>query len=67
MDSRVNRVLLIVAALVAGLVFWITPPNDPALPEIVYDREGKPYTQDGERVEEDDPLWEGTRDDNRNN
>ena len=54
----------IVGALLA-LLMVVLGPNDPALPEVVYDRDGKPWTQDGERIEEDDPRWECTRDDDR--
>lgn len=52
------------AVLLALLLVWMGP-SDPALPEVVYDRDGKPWTQDGERIEEDDPRWEGTRDNDR--
>jgi len=54
----------IVGAILA-LLMVVLGPNDPALPEVVYDRDGKPWTQDGERIEEDDPRWECTRDDDR--
>lgn len=55
----------IVGALLALLMVVLGPISDPALPEVVYDRDGKPWTQDGERIEEDDPRWECTRDDDR--
>lgn len=47
------------AGLILALVtFLYVSPSDPALPEVVYDRDGVAWTQSGERVEEDHPLWD---------
>lgn len=42
----------IVGAILA-LLMVVLGPSDPALPEVVYDRDGVAWTQDGERIEED--------------
>ena len=55
----------LVTLVLALIAFLLVSPSDPALPEVVYGSDGKPYTQDGQRIEEDDPLWECTRDDDR--
>ena len=64
-DTAKVWVVGIAGAVLALLLVWMGPISDPALPEVVYDRDGKPWTQDGERIEEDDPRWECTRDDDR--
>lgn len=46
-----------IAGAIIAFLMLVTGPNDPALPEVVYDRDGVAYTQDGERIEEDHPLW----------
>lgn len=70
MDDKTRDTVKVWAIGIAGaiLAFFLIasgPINDPALPEVVYDKDGKPWTQDGERIEEDDPRWECTRDDDR--
>ena len=50
----------IVGAILA-LLMVVLGPNDPALPEVVYDKDGVAWTQDGERIEEDHPLWDCER------
>lgn len=65
MDKKDKTTIGICATLALGAMLLFGPISDPALPEVVYGSDGKPYTQDGERIEEDSPLWECTRDDNR--
>lgn len=48
----------ITGAVLAMLLIWAGPVSDPALPKVVYDNNGVPWTQDGERIEEDHPLWD---------
>lgn len=54
----------IVGAILA-LLMVVLGPSDPALPEVVYDRDGVAWTQDGERIKEDHPLWDCERMGNR--
>lgn len=63
--SRNKITVTVAAAFALGVMALLGPVNDPALPEIVYGPDGAPYTQSGERIEEDDPRWECTRDDDR--
>ena len=51
------RVIVFLAALVL-LALYLAPMDDPALPEVVYDRDGVAYLQDGTRIEEDMPQWD---------
>jgi len=52
-DTVKDWVVGIVGAVLILLVVLMVPFSDPALPEVVYDRDCVPWTQDGERIEEE--------------
>lgn len=57
-NEKILMWFIAIVGAIAALLMTVLGPNDPALPEVVYDRDGVPWTQDGERIEEDHPLWD---------
>lgn len=52
-NEKILMWFVAIVGAIAALLMVVLGPSDPALPEVVYDRDGVPWTQDGERIEED--------------
>ena len=57
-NEKILMWFIAIVGAIAALLMVVLGPSDPALPEVVYDRDGVAWTQDGERIEEDHPLWD---------
>lgn len=64
-NEKILMWFVAIVGAIAALLMVVLGPSDPALPEVVYDRDGVPWTQDGERIGEDHPLRDCERMGNR--